>query len=126
MDLNAENILKHYGILGQKWGVRRKSPSGPPSQDHSTASSLAKKKPHELSNDELNTVLKRIRLEKEYNELTSSHKGAGQKWVESILSKSSKKVATDYTTKIMSDYAEVGYNRYFKTWFDSAVKSKDG
>ena len=78
------NELAHVGVLGMKWG-RRKSKSTP-SQDHINASKLKKKKLKEMSNDEIQTLSRRIRLEQEYRSLNPSTLAKGKKAVNSTLS----------------------------------------
>ena len=83
MNIVYESTLCHYGIPGMRWGVRRasksfgsrsgasKSTKGM-SDDAKTAAKLKKKKPHQLSNQELKTLNERTRLEKEYKSLNPS------------------------------------------------------
>lgn len=79
------NDLRHFGVLGMRWGVRRKRgrPSG--SSDHVKASKLKKKKLSEMSNDELSTLNKRLELEKKYKDLTSKDISGGKKAALNIL-----------------------------------------
>lgn len=88
------NELYHYGILGMKWGVRRnrassKSSSGKtkraPSEDYVQAQKLKKKKLHELSNKELETINRRMQLEQNYRSLNRQQISRGQKFVNDIL-----------------------------------------
>lgn len=57
------NELYHYGVLGMRWGVRR-------SADSSNVKNIRKKKVSEMSNKELQDANNRIRLEREYKNLT--------------------------------------------------------
>lgn len=63
-------VIEHFGVKGQKWGVRRKSRSGggkPSGPDIS-----------KLSDHELRTVVSRMQLEKQYNDLAkANNKGLG-------------------------------------------------
>ena len=65
------NELKHYGVLGMRWG-RRKSASSTtltnPSKDHVRKTQLKKKKISEMTNDELKEITNRLQLEKQYND----------------------------------------------------------
>lgn len=62
--------IKHHGIKGMRWGVRRKrGPSGRVSSDYSTSRKLAKKSVSTLSNEELKTLTNRLNLEKSYASL---------------------------------------------------------
>ena len=64
------NELYHYGVLGMRWGVRRRS-ARQPSADSSNVKNIRKKKINEMSNKELQDANNRIRLEREYKNLTS-------------------------------------------------------
>lgn len=77
-----DEFLKHYGVLGMRWG-RRKGRNI--SSDHSKVSSLKKKHISELSDDELTAVTKRLNLEKNYKQLNPSKIKKGAKAVDGVL-----------------------------------------
>lgn len=83
--------LKHYGVLGMKWGVRKdRKPQGygnpgydgpkpKKSADRVKADRTAKKSAASLSNEELQSHANRRRLESEFNKLTAAPPSTGQK-----------------------------------------------
>lgn len=77
-----EQELKHYGVLGMKWGVRKSRVAGskskhvsrkkskyPDSDDHKEATRLSKKNISSLSNEELRILNNRKQLERQYYQL---------------------------------------------------------
>lgn len=120
------NHLFHYGVLGQRWGIRRNKSSGgslksrlsahyqrsveqkygKSSTDSKVAKSLKKKRLNELSNDELKKLTTRMQLEKQYKDLKRSNASAGKKFVTDILRDSGKNVATSYVTKILGNQVD--------------------
>lgn len=59
----VDEYLMHYGVLGMKWGKRKASAS--------KSSEQAPKK-RRMSNKELQARIKRLKLEKEFAQLTAS------------------------------------------------------
>jgi hypothetical protein len=72
----VDEFLAHYGVKGMHWGVRRdRGTHGPSSADHQQVVSIGQKINthggiHALSNDELETVNKRLNLEQNFHRLT--------------------------------------------------------
>jgi len=97
--MHKTEALKHYGILGMKWG-KRKSRS---SKSKSTSTKKESRSVKKMSNREIQSRIKRLQLEKQYSSITAKKKSKGRKIVESILSDSAKRVATEYVSKQMSD-----------------------
>jgi hypothetical protein len=68
--------LEHFGIKGMHWGVRKRL--NPDASDDARAASETKRKvspivgPKALSNQELKTLISRMKLEQEYSRLKSS------------------------------------------------------
>lgn len=92
------NYLKHYGVLGMKWGVRRKRTS----TISTTNSTSRKKSVSELSDEELKRIINRHNLEKQYKQITAKQKSAGAKFVTDVVSNAAKQTATTYTAKYMA------------------------
>lgn len=91
-------VIYHYGIKGMRWGIRRKRPSGPPSEDHTIVKNLRSKSTKELSNKELETINKRLNLERNYKSLTSEEKGAGRDYVDKFIKNYGKQVVSGLAT----------------------------
>lgn len=70
-----DNFLQHYGVKGMKWGVRKKRTRKRKrsySKDYSESRRLKKRRVSELSNEQLRTLNKRMKLEEEYKRLNPS------------------------------------------------------
>lgn len=76
--------IKHFGIPGMHWGIRKR---GPASEDHTQARELKKKHVSELSNKEIQTIVTRKQLEKQLKSLDSGQSKLGQKILAGILNK---------------------------------------
>lgn len=73
----VERFIEHYGTKGMKWGVRkaRASRAGKTSKSSGESKSVAelrRKKPHELTNQQLQTVNTRLNLEQSYSRMNPS------------------------------------------------------
>lgn len=84
-----QNELYHFGIIGQKWGIRRyQNPDGSltaagkirysKSEDAVRADLIRSKDISEMSNAELRTLTERIRLENEYKKMNPSDRERGK------------------------------------------------
>ena len=73
---NYDDFLQHYGVLGMKWGHRKAksnvSSNKKPKSTKNTTTSKPKHKPTQrrLTDAELREAVNRLRLEREYAELT--------------------------------------------------------
>ena len=85
---NYDDFLKHYGVLGMKWG-KRKARSTVSSNNKSKSTAITKPKPkskptqRRLSDAELRAVVNRMRLEREYADLT--YRASSRSKVESVV-----------------------------------------
>lgn len=107
-EITNEDFLKHYGILGMKWGIRKERPksSGFIKNNKKPKSSIASKKslrenfknPRKMSDAELRKRVDRLLLEKQYRELKYSTLSEGKKIAINILKKSGSNVAEQAVT----------------------------
>ncbi len=86
--------LKHFGIKGMKWGVRRKRGSDGlvVSKDHAESRALLKKPVRELSNDDIQKVNRRLNLESELKRLDPSNSSLAKRYLDTFLAKYGKQV----------------------------------
>lgn len=105
-----EQFLKHYGISGMKWGKRKRQIT---SSTSSRTSLSRPSKNRRMSNKELTSRLKRIKLEQEYKKLTEVPKPQ-------TVSKIEKFVKTAGTVATLSSSAATIY----KNLNDLGVVSK--
>ena len=101
--------LKHYGILGMRWGVRRSdaqlarsrgsSKRSEPHEDYTKAHS--KKSVKSMSNAELRERNNRLQMERQYKDLTKKETSKGRKFVGKVLGAAATTVATTYAVKYM-------------------------
>lgn len=89
---NYDDFLKHYGVLGMKWGHRKaRSNVSSNKKPKSTAITKPKQTPkpkskptqRRLSDAELRAVVNRMRLEREYADLT--YRASSRSKVESVV-----------------------------------------
>lgn len=120
---NYTNELQHWGIKGQKWGVRRfqnangsLTPAGRKrysetsagghkrieSEDHKQAHALKSKKLYEMSNKELETLTRRMQLEQNYRNLNKQKVSKGQQIVSSVLTEIGKETFKSFAKNIIN------------------------
>lgn len=90
---NYDDFLQHYGVLGMKWGKRKArsnvSSNKKPKNTKNTTTSKLKPKPkpkptqRRLSDAELRAAVNRLRLEREYADLT--YRASSRAKVESVV-----------------------------------------
>lgn len=112
-----QSELYHYGVLGMKWGVRKKSAPRKNSSKISSSNIQSVDKPSkkkaiakghnikEWSDDELRAKINRLELEKKYKDLSSAENrkqtSKGKAFVMEVLEKSGKNIASQTMTYAM-------------------------
>jgi hypothetical protein len=109
--------LKHVGVLGMKWGVRKR---GPAHSDHSKTREIRTKHLSELSNEEIRTAVTRMHLERQFKDLSFDTMSRGQKAVQSLLTRFGGMAINSYVKQ------KAGANYAAYQAFADAVKPKGG
>ena len=93
------DILKHYGIKGMKWGVRRKRGSdGRVSKDYSESRKLLKKRTSSLSNEDIRKINKRLNLEQNLSRMDPTDRGRAKRIYDSFMKSYGQAVITGVAT----------------------------
>lgn len=110
----SNEILYHHGVKGMKWGVRhyqnkdgslttagRKHNEVSNSKEKSNRKEAVKNR-RTLSDDDLKKRIERLKLEKEFKNLTEEDVSPGKKYVSKIMSSAGTKTLTVAATGAMS------------------------
>lgn len=107
------NVIRHHGILGMKWGIRRtpaqlghdtskKGTDRKSSESSKKSSDSGQKTVKEMSDEELRSMIKRLELEKRYSDLSKPKEKAkmfdGKRFMVDVLEKSGKNISTQAVT----------------------------
>lgn len=105
-------FLEHHGVKGQKWGIRHKPVRTlTPSEDHRRLAELKKKRPAELTNQELKIINERSNLLQNFNRMNPSTVKKGHKMAKTILASAG---IGSISAFIRSDAGKKAINRGFK------------
>lgn len=109
------NFLKHYGIKGMRWGIRRRRSRSKivrsKSDDYSSSRTLIKgKKMSELTNEELKKINERLELEIKFAALDPSVKSRGQRAVGKYLNQ----FGTVVVSKLVNHAANIAVSQVIK------------
>lgn len=103
--------LKHHGVKGMRWGVRRKNPSGvQPKKPAASGEKFTSRKPDakKMSDKELKATINRMQMEKQYKELTRPQVTGAKKFIQDQLLQVAKQQTSIYANKVASAGIEAG------------------
>lgn len=120
------STLKHYGILGMKWGVRR-SPAqlGKGKKKSATSEDIKPKKKtiKDMSDDELQARIKRLDMEKRYKDLSKSVKSTkGKDFTLRVLEKIGENTLVNIGTQVSNKALGEAINKAFGVDSSDTVK----
>lgn len=109
--------LRHWGVLGMKWGVRRsRGSTSNHHEEHIRAHSLKRKGYKNLSNKELQDVLTRMDLENRYKQANPSSFSVFSKQVTNIITGISTSVKAINTLGSAYQLGKKFYDAYKKVY----------
>lgn len=130
VNLEYGEFIAHYGVKGQKWGIRRFQ-----NKDGTLKNPFKKKKPESqtweakdasyLSDDELRRRITRLQQEKQYKEMTASRATKARKWI----AKTAGKILVATAIGALAGVARKGYDSILKGSVDipaNAIKLDSG
>jgi hypothetical protein len=97
----TEEFLAHFGVRGMRWGVRRErsAASAESVRARTLEDQIRRSGSQSLSNKDLQDLVTRLNLEKQYGQLNQKQVSAGRKIAQDILRDSAKQIATQFIVK---------------------------
>lgn len=112
--ISSDDELYHYGILGMRWGHRKAKYGN--SKDYNRAHGLRKRKNYkQMSNNELQTVNKRLELENRYRK-NSSQATLGKRIVSKLTGAAATAGSLAAGYEIYKRYGQKYVSKYIKRY----------
>lgn len=115
-------LMYHHGIKGMKWGVRRNpdqlarargnTKSSADSEEKSNRKTIVKNR-RTLSDADLKKRIERLKMEKEFKNLTEEDIAPGKKFVSNVMSSAGAKVLTIAAAGAMSYAVKAAMTKEF-------------
>ena len=83
--INEEELM-HYGVLGMRWGVRRASKRRGGSKKKKASRQSQQQPKRRMSNKELQSRVRRMKLEQQYRDLTNDLTPKKKSKIEKLIS----------------------------------------
>lgn len=107
--MHDRDWISHYGVPGMHWGRRKARTSvDTSSSDHKEAQKIKKKKLHEMSNDDLVKLTRRMQLERNYKDLSSRDISIGRKLSQDVLTEVGKEILKDSVKSVLKGPLLIG------------------
>lgn len=106
--------LKHFGVKGMKWGVRKDRKSAPsgvkPKKPAQPGKPFESRKPDptKMSDKELKAVINRMQMEKQYKELSTPKLTGAKKFIVDQLANVAKQQTGIYLNRVANAGIEAG------------------
>lgn len=133
--------LYHYGIEGQKWGVRRfqnadgtrtnmgkqrdATPEIKKSEDHIKSRESKSKSPEGLSNDELRKLNERLQLEATYKNLTTEKVQKSESFVRKAIKDAGAQALTEFSKGVFLGSAKLLVKNLSPSFAEAAFNVKE-
>ena len=109
-------VLKHHGVKGMKWGVRKDRKASKNSIDTKKDRKKTSRNVKQLSDKELITYINRLQNEKKLKSLVKEDISPGKKFVKDLLVTEGKRQATKYINKAAFSVIRLAFDDNFSSY----------